>query len=391
VIEANHKPKVLEQFAESADLQKGIKKEDWNTYRIVAKGFTFTHYINGVKTSECIDEDKEMRRATGLLALQAHVGPPMQVQFKNIKVKKLAGTETSAVEKKNVLLLAGRRSHGFGAHDHTSGCHLLAKLLNNSGLPVQAAVHELEKEGWPSAEKLAAADTIVIYADGGNGHPFNSHIDELKPLFDQGTGLVCIHYGVEVPAGKSGDAFLDWTGGFFEANWSVNPHWTGNFKDLPQHPTVRGVEPFSIKDEWYYHIRFRENLDGVTAILTDLPPKETLSRPDGPHSGNPHVRAAIEKGEPQHVAWARERKGGSRGFGSTGGHYHWNWGHNQFRKLFLNAIVWTAGLDVPANGVDAGTVTIDDLLTHHDEEVPADFNQARYQAMLDEWNQSGAR
>ena len=55
-------------------------------------------------------------------------------------------------------------------------------------------------------------------------------------------------------------------------------------------------------------------------------------------------------------------------------------------KLILNAIVWTAGVDVPAGGVPAGTVTVDDLLQNHDEPIPADFNKARIQAMLDEWN-----
>lgn len=406
----NGKPKVevIDTFGDTKEIQSKIKKEDWNSYEIVARGYTFEHRINGVLTSVTTDERPE-RRATGLIALQLHQGPPMKVQFKNIRIQKLDSSNTSDVSRKKVLLLAGRKSHGFGAHDHLAGCSLLAKLLNQSGLPIEAEVHSLEQAGWPSHDKLAAANTIVIYADGGGGHPFNDHIDELKPLFDKGTGVVCIHYGVEVPAGKSGDAFLDWTGGYFEANWSVNPHWTADYKRLPSHPVTRGVQPFKINDEWYYHMRFRENLDGVTPILTDLPPLTTLvevdkdgqpvmiekdgvkvpklSRPDNAHNNNPHVRKAIlEEKAPQHMAWARERPGGGRGFGCSGGHVHWNWGNNQFRKLFLNAIVWTAGLDVPANGVDAGVVTVDDLLQNHDEPIPSDFNKARIQAMLEEWN-----
>jgi len=375
---------VVETFGDSKEIQSKIKKDDWNSYYIVVKGYTFEHWINGVLTSVCTDERPD-RRSTGIIALQLHAGPPMKVQFRNIRVKQL-GAKTSSVDKKKALLLAGNKGHGVGAHDHLAGCSLLAKLLNESGLPIEAEVHSLQQSGWPSPEKLAAANTIVIYADGGGGHPFNAHIDELAPLFDKGTGLVCIHYGVEVPKGKSGDAFLDWTGGYFEMNWSVNPHWTADYKKLPNHPVTRGVQPFKINDEWYYHMRFRENMDGVTPILTDLPGKDTLNRPDGTHSGNPDVRAAIDRGEPQHLAWARERPGGGRGFGSSGGHVHWNWGNNQFRKLFLNAIVWTAGLDVPANGVDAGVVTVDDLLQNHDEPIPADFNKARIQAMIDEWN-----
>lgn len=392
----DHKPVVKETFAQSGDLQAKIKKEDWNSYRIVAKGYSFEHYINGNLTSAVTDNDEKQRRDKGVVALQLHAGPPMKVQFKNVRIKMLDGEKAGKADKKEsaskdgdkkeVLLLAGNPSHGFGAHDHLSGCSLLGKLLNESGQPIHATVHSLQKQGWPKPEQLEAADTIVIYSDGGGGHPFNSHIDELQKLVDKGTGIVCIHYGVEVPAGKSGDAFLDWTGGYFEANWSVNPHWTADYKKFPEHPVTRGVGPFKINDEWYYHMRFRQGMDGVTPILTDMPPNETLSRGDGPHSGNPAVRAAIAKGEPQHMAWAHERDNKARGFGCTGGHVHWNWGNDQFRRLILNAIAWTAHVDIPSGGVPAGDVTVDDLLQNHDEPIPADFNKARVQAMLDQWN-----
>ncbi|MEZ6120456.1 MAG: hypothetical protein R3C28_28315 [Pirellulaceae bacterium] len=76
-----------------------------------------------------------------------------------------------------------------------------------------------------------------------------------------------------------------------------------------------------------------------------------MSRPDGPHSGNPAVRAAVAKGLPQHVAWVVEREDGGRGFGFTGGHVHWNWGDPNFRKVVLNALVWISKSEVPANGV----------------------------------------
>ena len=387
VIGEDHKPKLIETFGDTKEIQTKIKKEDWNQYHVTAKGFTFEHRINGVLTSVVTDEDDTERRAKGILALQLHAGPPMKVQFRNIKLKALKPEGTSSVTKKKALLLAGTPSHGFGAHDHLAGCSLLAKLLNASGLPIEAAVHSLKTDGWPSDEKLAAADTIVIYSDGGQHHPFNAHLDQLNALAAKGKGIVCIHYGVETTAGPNGDAFLNWIGGFFEPHWSVNPHWIAHYTKLPDHATTHGVKPFSTNDEWYYHMRFREKMDGVTPILTDLPPKESLSRADGPHSGNPEVRKAVlERKEPQHMAWARVRPDGGRGFGTSGGHVHWNWGNDQFRKLILNAIVWTAGTDVPADGVPAGKVTVDDLLQNHDEPIPADFNKAMIQAMLDQWN-----
>ena len=138
-------------------------------------------------------------------------------------------------------------------------------------------------------------------------------------------------------------------------------HWTASFKALPDHPIARGVKPFTINDEWYYHMRFLEN--GVTPILTAIPPASTLKRKDGPHSGNKHVRA--RKGMAEHVAWAVQRPDGGRGFGFTGGHYQWNWGHDDFRKLVLNAIVWTAKGDIPAGGVYSKSLTVEELEAIH--------------------------
>ena len=375
---------VAGSVGDSAEIQKHIKKNDWNSYHIIVKGNTFEHRINGVVTSICTDEDAKERRAAGLLALQLHAGPPMKAQFRNIQYKKLP-TQVARNYKK-IVFLPGNPSHGFGDHDHQSGCMLLAWLLNQSGLPVQTEVH---LHGWPEdAKTLQDADTIVSYTDGGKGHPFNNHLAEVDALMKKGVGVVFIHYAVEVPKGEPGNAHLDWTGGYFEQHWSVNPHWVANYKQLPEHPTTRGVKPFSTNDEWYYHMRFRDNMEGVTPILTDLPPDSSLSRPDGAASGNPDVRQAIKNKEIQHMAWARERPDGGRGFGCTGGHNHWNWGNDDFRKLILNAIVWTAKLDVPPDGVPAGKVTVDDLLTNHDEPMPENFNKARVQAWFDEWKKS---
>lgn len=81
--------KKREQFGDSKKIGQAIKKEQWNSYRIVAEGFHFVHYINGVKTTHFVDGDTANRRKDGLLALQLHAGPPMTVQFKNIRIKHL--------------------------------------------------------------------------------------------------------------------------------------------------------------------------------------------------------------------------------------------------------------------------------------------------------------
>lgn len=270
-----------------------------------------------------------------------------------------ATSSAFAVVETKIVLIAGSPSHGPGEHEHHAGCQLLAKKLNE-----QPGVHaEVYRNGWPTNDNaFDGAAAVFVYSDGGNGHPAirPERLKKLSELMAKGVGLGTCHYGVEVPKGDPGDAWLKWTGGYFETFWSVNPHWDAEFTSFPNHPITRGVKPFKALDEWYYHMRFPEGMQGVTPILSAHPPKSTLDRPDGPHSGNPHVRAAIAKGEIQHVMWCTERPDGGRGFGFTGAHFHRNWANDDFRKLLLNALLWIAKVDVPAQGAPS-TVSEDEL------------------------------
>jgi hypothetical protein len=69
------------------EIQAAIKSEDWNEYKIVARGNHLQHFINGKQTIDVTDEDTANAPKEGLLALQIHVGPPMTVQFKDIVIK----------------------------------------------------------------------------------------------------------------------------------------------------------------------------------------------------------------------------------------------------------------------------------------------------------------
>jgi hypothetical protein len=129
-------------------------------------------------------------------------------------------------------------------------------------------------------------------------------------------------------------------------------------------------------------MRFRENMQGVTPILSAVPPDSTRG-PDGSHSGNPTVRA--QKGMTEHVAWAYQRPEGGRGFGLTGGHDHWNWANPNFRTVVLNAIVWIAGLDVPPGGVPSKTPSMDELLKNQDYPQPKKFDLKKIEAMIEGW------
>jgi type 1 glutamine amidotransferase len=267
----------------------------------------------------------------------------------------LASLTALAADKK-LVLVAGSRSHGPGDHEFRAGCLLLQQCL--STVPGLSTV--VVSNGWPADVKVFDnADAILVYADGGDGHPFIKP-DRLKiigELMKKGVGLGTAHYGVEVPKDKGGTEFLAWTGGYFETNWSVNPHWTAGFSNFPSHPITRGVKPFKIRDEWYYHMRFPEGMKNVTPLLTAIPPDSTRGAPgvNDAHGGNPEVQK--HKGEPEHVMWCIERPDGGRGFGFTGGHFHQNWGDDNFRKIVLNALVWIAKIEVPKQGVESRITT----------------------------------
>ncbi len=364
-------------LGDSDALMNNIKKDDWNDYHIIARGSRIVLKLNGKVTAEVIDGDRKNRDLSGVLALQLHAGPPMQVQFKDILLKR-----TKMRRKKKIVLIAGPPSHSYGTHEHNAGCLLLAKALNDNMPNVYAAVY---RSGWPKdPTALDNADAIAMYCDGGEGHIVMPHLEQVDKLAKNGVGIAFIHYAVELPKGKPGNSALDWVGGYFETFWSVNPTWEAEFTDIPRHPVARGVKPFSIRDEWYYHMRFRQNMENVTPILTAVPPDRAHRKGNDAHSANPIVYARM--GKPEHVAWVYERPGGGRGFGFTGGHDHINWAHNDFRKTVLNGLVWITGLDVPADGVPSETPTTDQLRANLDTPDPGSWNWDRIQDRIEKWN-----
>ena len=290
----------------------------------------------------------------------------MEVRFRNIRLRKL-----QPEDKKEILFLAGKRSHGYNKHEHRAGCHLLARCLNESGLDVSAQV--VTEGAWPEPwVGYDKPDSIVMYCDGYRSHMAKAHQDKIQTLVDAGVGVACLHFGVEVEPSELGAQFLDWIGGYFEIGWSVNPTWEASYSEFPEHPITNGVQPFSILDEWYYHMRFQPEMEGVTPILSTLPPLRTLTdrARDRNRGSNPTVLAAVQAKQKQHTAWAYERPGAGRGFGFTGGHFHQNWKQDDFRKLVLNALLWTAKAEVPQAGVPSRNPSDADMELNQDFSKP---------------------
>jgi len=309
---------VVGALGKPEELAAAVKKDDWNDCAIICQDYHFVHKINGV-TMVDVTDNHEKHLPTGIIGLQLRAGEPMTVQFKDIRLKRLQ-------RERKIVLVAGGGSHGPGEHEHRAGCLLLQKCLASAPL-VRAVV---VTNGWPQdVQVFADADAIVVYCDGGPAHPFiqDDRLKLIGKLMRKGVGLGLLHYAVEVPTDNGGLEFLSWAGGFFETFWSVNPSWEADFRQLPTRPPsaaqiTRGVKPFKIFDEWYYHMRFLEGNPLLIPILTAVPPDSTRGKPglNDAHSGNPEVLKRL--GQAEHVMWALERPDGGRGFGFTGGHSH---------------------------------------------------------------------
>jgi type 1 glutamine amidotransferase len=240
---------------------------------------------------------------------------------------------------KRVLIVAGGRSHGPGDHEFFAGSAILMNLLKQTPgvFPI------LARDGWPKNEKLFdIADCVVMYMDGGSGHPAISpeRMKVVQKQLDRGAGWVNVHYAVKHGDRDIAGPVKGWLGGYYETGYSINPHWDAHIRTLPKHEITRGVKPFTINDEWYYGMRWIDDMKGVTPILQALPPDGTRS--------TPYTKS--RKGEIETLAWAFERRDGGRSFGFTGGHFHRNWADEDFRRLVVNAIRWCAKAPVPETG-----------------------------------------
>ena len=107
--------KKAEQVGDSAAIQKNIKSEDWNEYKIVANGPVLKHFINGQLTAEVHDHQEGKRADSGVLALQIHRGPPMKLMVKDVVIKRGAA---SAGASKPAASKAAPAQTGGGTKPH---------------------------------------------------------------------------------------------------------------------------------------------------------------------------------------------------------------------------------------------------------------------------------
>jgi len=226
--------------------------------------------------------------------------------------------------------------------------------------------------GWPSdPHAFDSVAAVVSYCDGEGSHVWQGHWDFLDSLHRKGVGMAALHFAVHVDTGRPARSMLAYLGGHFESFYSANPIWTPEFDPLPAHAIAAGVAFGPEQDEWYFHMRFREGMTGITPILvTHWPSSKANELPDGKYSGNASVRADVQAGLPQPVAWAADNGSKGRGFGFTGSHYHRNWGHAAHQRLVLNALCWVAHGTAPPGGMPVLQLTQAEVDAYAGKTIP---------------------
>lgn len=252
---------------------------------------------------------------------------------------------------KRILVVVGPSSHPPGTHEVAATGRLVKSLiLRAEGV---GAFEAMISAGWPQDEAVRKTASSIVFL--GDIFPPARAADpkkataEVGEMMDRGCGIVCVHYATglgakDVPEDGS-HPLLSWMGGYFATGCK---HHKSIARIFPQatiapatggHPVTRGWKEFTLREEPYilnwFGPQFAEKglAEGVFPIATSMLP------PGAPQA--------------EIVAWGVQRPDGGRGVGVVMPHFFQSWTNDDLRTLVLNAIVWSAGRDVPEGGVQS--------------------------------------
>jgi type 1 glutamine amidotransferase len=256
-----------------------------------------------------------------------------------------------------ILIVVGPSDHPPGTHEAAAGGRLMKHCLENA-----TNVNGIKADwvdAWPKDPRVLDAVSSVIFI--GDTFPPQRMQDtslilaQLDTMMARGCGITCVHYATGLwgrdvqPDGKH--PLLGWLGGYF-ANKTC-PHHKGIAQIYPAatitpargtHPIMRGWKQFTLHDEPYINNYFGQDENRLASNVTEL--ASSMLPPSDPKK--------------EIVSWCVEREDSGRGFAIVMPHFYKNWAMEDLRCFILNGIVWTAKMDVPAEGVKS---TLPDLQT----------------------------
>jgi type 1 glutamine amidotransferase len=255
-------------------------------------------------------------------------------------------TPTLMAAEPSILIVVGPSNHPPGTHEEAAGARLMKHCLETAGdLPLLTVTVAYE---WPAKpELLDSVSTVVFIGDQFPGARLENSpqvMRDLERMMTRGCGLVCVHYATGLTkrdVTPEGDhPLLHWIGGYF-ATGCDHHRSVARVMDATiepgdaTHPVMRGWNTFSLHDEPYYNNYFGPDgpADNVVTVASSMLPPENPKR--------------------EVVAWGVQRKDGGRGIGVVMPHFFRSWEVDDLRTMILNSIVWTAGMEVPQEGVQS--------------------------------------
>lgn len=236
-----------------------------------------------------------------------------------------AGASNAAdVPQTKILFIGKNPDHGYGSHMYLHASGMLAacaELVPN----VDAVV----SNGWPKdAAMLDGVKSIVVYTSPAAELLLEGeHRGQVDALMKKGCGLMTIHWASSVNKNnveRLGPTWLSYLGGTWVSNVGLSGGRSPLRQLIPDHPVCRGWKEWEIEDEYYLNPTIQD--------------------------AKPLLQVTEKGGKEVIVGWAYERPEGGRSFATTLGHPYRNFENESFRRMLVNGVLWTAGLEVPRDG-----------------------------------------
>jgi hypothetical protein len=236
-----------------------------------------------------------------------------------------------AAPKRLLLVGQGPDGHPPGSHEFIAGVREVQTLLKPFSKEIAITVTKAD-EPWTEGPKLIdQADAILLLVTQG-ARWMQTDADRfaaLKRLAARQGAIMALHWSIgahEAQYIPGQLALLGGTRGGPQRKYKV----IENDVHLAEtnHPIVRGLHDFRIKDEFYYRLDL-------------VPPSPQF---------HPLLKTNLD-GNDETICWAWERPDGGRSFAYVGLHFHENWKRPEYRRLVTQGVLWSLGLAIPEKGV----------------------------------------